>query len=261
MRHLQSFLGPIISVCLLPGIAHTDERIFVLENEGWELFATENDAGGEAVAIALLFHGAARDRSRYDHLAALLAETEIASIRMDLRGHGESTNIRTFDFSGFGVLAEDDPEVMANRAIIDDGDRDVAALQEWVGQQPDYQDLPLIVLGASYSGEEIAQAGATAGFGDLYVQLSPGSFSEESIAQIDSSGARWLFVRADIERSFFPPLFEDIGDASDAEIWVLEGEGHADRLLTSHPELLTRLRDWISARLRDSDVVRVSEPP
>jgi len=260
MRHLQNFLGPIISVCLLPGIAHADERIFVLENEGWELVATENDAGGEASAIALLFHGASRDRSRYDQLADLLAEANIASVRMDLRGHGESTNIRTFDYSGFGVLPEDDPEVMVNRAIIADSDRDVAALQEWVSQQAHYQDLPLIVLGASYSGEEIAQAGATAGFGDLYIQLSPGSFSEESIAQINSSGGRWLFVRADVERSFFPPLFEDIAEGSDAEIWVLEGEGHADRLLTSHPELLARLRDWISTKLGNSDAIGVSAP-
>jgi len=245
---LRNYAGLVIAFCLWPDIARADERVFVLENEGWELVATENDAGDEAGAIALLFHGAAGDRGIYDRLAALLAEAGIASVRMDLRGHGESTNIRTFDFSGFGVLPEDNPEVMANRAIIADADHDVALLQDWVSQQPRYRDLPLILLGASYSGEEVAQAGARVGFGDLYIQLSPGSFSEESIARIDSSGARWLFVRAEVERSFFPPLFQHIADGSDAEVWVLEGEGHADRLLTLHPDLPGRLRDWIFTR-------------
>jgi hypothetical protein len=36
-------------------------------------------------------------------------------------------------------------------------------------------------MGASYSGEELAEAGRIIGYVQAYVELSPGSFSDESI--------------------------------------------------------------------------------
>ena len=109
----------------------------------------------------------------------------------------------------------------------------------------------IAVLGASYTGESMAQAARDMGsYQTAYVALSPGNFSEESIAAIDASGAPWLFVRAEIELPFFPALFEAIRDGSEtAEIWVLPGKGHATDLFDQNPDLPLRLLAWIDEQL------------
>ena len=117
-------------------------------------------------------------------------------------------------------------------------------------EQPEFFELPLIVIGSSFTGEEMVEAAAKTKFADIYIALAPGSFSDESIAAIDPSGVPWLFVRAEIELPFFPALFVAIRDGSkSAEIWLLPGEGHATDLFDHNPELHLRLIDWIVERL------------
>ena len=98
----------------------------------------------------------------------------------------------------------------------------------------------------------MAEAAAETGYADIYVALAPGNFSEDSIQAIDSSGAPWLFVRAETELPFFPALFEAIRNGSDsAEIWVLPGKGHATDLFDENPDLHLRLLEWIDGHLPD----------
>ena len=185
-------------------------------------------------------------------MAEALAANGIASLRIDLRGHGDSTNIDAFDPDISRFYDRDDPAVVANFELISAGDRDVLAALHWLSGQADFASLPLIMMGSSYTGEEMAEAGAEVGYADVYVALAPGNFSEESIASIDDSGAPWLFVRAEIELPFFPALFEAIREGSDtAEIWVLPGEGHATDLFDANPELPLWLLEWIEDHLPD----------
>ena len=79
-----------------PGIlsqtAAPETRV-TITSEGWTLSGDFTPgAPGRAPAV-LLLNGAARDRSAYSSLARLLAVRGIGSLRIDLRGHGESINL------------------------------------------------------------------------------------------------------------------------------------------------------------------------
>lgn len=236
-----------------PGISAqtTADRPLSIESEGWTLRGDlEIPASQPTRAFAVLLHKAAGNRTAYSKMAATLAHSGIASLRIDLRGHGDSTNKGAFDPEISRYFDRDDPAVVANFELIRAGDKDIVAVMQWLEGQSDYADLPLIMMGSSYTGEEMAEAGAAVGYADIYVALAPGNFSEDSISAIDGSGAPWLFVRAEIELPFFPALFEAIREGSEtAEIWVLPGEGHATDLFDENPELPQQLLDWIDNHL------------
>ena len=221
-----------------------------IESDGWQLVGNLMTPRQQSPrAFALLLHKAAGDRAAYDEMAVALADTGIASLRIDLRGHGDSVNLGAFDPSLSRYLDEDDPAIVRNFELIRAGDRDIAAIMHWLDEQPDFSGLPFVVVGSSYTGQEMVEAARATRFADVYVALAPGSFNEESIAAIDPSGVPWLFVRAEIELPFFPALFDAIDAGSEtAEIWLLPGEGHATDLFEHNPDLQLRLIDWIATR-------------
>jgi TPR repeat protein len=124
------------------------------------------------------------------------------------------------------------------------------------------QDLDgdrIAVVGASYSGEAIGEAlragGETA---TAYVLLSPGSFSQESIAAVDASGASWLFIRTsdedEVSLPYIDAVFEDLAAGSrSAEVRVVAAAGHATGILEAHPFVIDEIADWLAARLGGAD--------
>ncbi|MCA9518146.1 MAG: lysophospholipase [Myxococcales bacterium] len=65
----------------------------------------------DAVAVAVIVHGLAEHSGRYQHVMAALADARVASLALDLRGHGRSDGTRVF-VERFGDYADD-----ANRAL------------------------------------------------------------------------------------------------------------------------------------------------
>jgi dienelactone hydrolase len=231
--------------------ARADDVRVEIDSEGWILVGdlTTPETTSPS-AFALLLHKAAGDREAYDTMAEAMAARGIASLRIDLRGHGDSNNLGAFDPTISRYLDEDDPAIARNFSLIRSGDRDIVSIMQWLDEQPRLTSLPLVVVGSSYTGQEMVEAAAETRFADIYVALAPGSFSEESIAAIDASEVPWLFVRAEVELPFFPGLFAAIREGSEsAEIWVLPGEGHATDLFDHNPNLHIRLIDWITDRL------------
>lgn len=229
----------------------THELEVAIESNGWILLGDVRvPADGPTRAFAVLLHKASGDRTAYAELAEALASSGIASLRIDLRGHGESTNLGAFDPDLSRFYDETDPAVVANFELIRTGDEDIVSILRWLQKRPQHADLPLVMVGSSYTGEEMTEAASVVGFADVYVALAPGNFSEDSIRSIDASGAPWLFVRAEKEMPFFPALFDSIRAGSEtAEIWVIPGEGHATDLLDKNPGLHLRLLEWIEANL------------
>ena len=231
--------------------ARTAETRIEIESEGWTLIGdlvTPDDRSPGA--FALLLHKAAGDRSAYAVMADALASRDIASLRIDLRGHGESTNLGAFDPELSRYMNEDDPEILRNFELIRAGDRDIVTVMRWLSAQAQLAALPFVVIGSSYTGQEMVEAARRTRFADVYVALAPGSFSPQSIAAVDPSGVPWLFVRARTELPFFPALFEAIDEGSEtAEIWLLPGEGHATDLFEHNPGLHLQLIDWITSHL------------
>jgi len=100
------------------------------------------------------FNRANGDRRAYDSTAAILARHGVASLRLDLRGHGESTNRGRFV-----------PFASGMDTLLQGTAADITAGLHWLARRPGIDPARLGVVGASYSGEFAiiaAQSGTTA---------------------------------------------------------------------------------------------------
>ncbi|HSC26524.1 MAG TPA: dienelactone hydrolase family protein [Vicinamibacterales bacterium] len=221
------------------------DRTVVLNIDDWELHgAWRAPAGSCRHPAALLLHNAAGSRAEHQALAEALLGRGVASLALDLRGHGESINLGRFE-----------PPYPEHLHINADAYRDIIGALRWLGENDNVDAGRLAVLGASYSGEAAAIAFREGARAQAYVMMSPGDFSDESIAMIDGSGAAWLFVRTGEEgqpstKAAIDEIHEGLSQhARTAESKVYPGTGHATRILTMNPESVTDIADWIAQRL------------
>ena len=104
------------------------------------------------------------------------------------------------------------------------------------------------IVGASYSGEEAAEAGRRIGHAALYVLLSPGSLSNTTISAMEGSGVPWLFVSAQ-DDPFLRDITVSVRElAPSIELITVPGAAHGTALL--HEEALMELiAAWIARTL------------
>ena len=115
----------------------------------------------ERAPVVLMLNKAAGDRTAYEGMARALDDRNIASLRLDLRGHGESTNLGTFV-----------PGELSPHPMIWDAEQDVVAAIKYLKEHGRVDPDRIAVVGGSYSGEEMAEAGRIAGYAAAYVALS-----------------------------------------------------------------------------------------
>ena len=191
---------------------------------------------GSDLAAVIMLNKAAGDRNAYKGLAESLALRGIASLRIDLRGHGESTNRGRF------VPGE-------GRAIIERSDEDVVAAHEFLKKQERIAPKRIGFVGASYSGEAMMQAARSSEYGAAYVGLSPGSLSDESIASIDREKLPWLLVVSRHER-YLKEAAQAFRDQSrTGEFLEVGGTRHATDILAEHSEMADLIAEWFRIRL------------
>ena len=228
--------GPGRDVASTRGTSFVDERI-VVPSGRWRLVGNVVRPSRTArVPVVLMLNKANGDRRVYADLARELATRGIASLRLDLRGEGESTNLATF------------VPGLANPAI-DTAEHDVVAAMRWLGRQRFVDTTRIGVVGASYSGEAMAIAARVGVRANAYVALSPGSLSTETIDAIDAVGVPWWVLRSKEER-----FVRDVVDAlrarsRTARVSEIEGAAHATDMLVSHPELAAEIADWLRGSL------------
>lgn len=222
--------------------AASDSRI-VIESRGWQLVGDLRLPDTEArVPGVLMFNKAAGDRTVYEQLAHQLAIRGVASLRIDLPGHGESVNLGRF------VPGETDS--LTREAMIWESEVDVVAAHEFLKGHTRIDSSRIGMIGSSYSGEEMAEAGRKSGFAAAYVELSPGSFSEASINGIDSSGVAWLFVASKEERYLKEITAAVQANSRTVELIILPGTAHATRILEARPDMAERIAVWLEYQLR-----------
>jgi dienelactone hydrolase len=212
----------------------------VISNEGWELVGDlrlPSDTG--PVPAVLMLNQAAGDRTAYADLAQFLARRGVASLSFDLRGHGESVNLGRF------VPGEHERD-----PLIWNAEGDVQTAIRYLRADARIDGSRLGIVGASYSGEEMAEAGRLYGYAQAYVALSPGSFSEESIRGIDSSGVDWLFVVSRDERYLREITAAVQAESRTVELLILPGTQHGARILAAHADMPERIAVWLAQRLR-----------
>ena len=226
-----------------PAAAFRPAQRQVLRVQGWEIVGTLQNAPGRGRRPAvLMLNKAAGTREAYAQLADELARRGISSLRIDLRGHGDSINL--------GKFVPGDPESLK---LLDGTWNDVVAGLAFLSSRRSINAGRVAIVGASYSSEAMAEAARhTRHFAGAYVALSPGSFGEDSARNIDSSGVRWLIVRSARERSPSVRAAAEMVDeiSQTAEVWVLDASAHATDVLTEVPTVNSRIAEWLAASLR-----------
>ena len=98
----------------------------------------------------------------------------------------------------------------------------------------------------------MAEAGRLGGYARAYVALSPGSFSQASIAGIDESQVPWFFVVSRNER-FLREITAAVREQSQSvELLVVPGERHASDILIDRIDLAERIAVWLEHQLAAS---------
>lgn len=231
----QNVTRAVGEVSTVPAQNASSKRI-VIESDGWRLIGDLLLPSVKApVPGVIMLHKANGSRTAYIELAEKLAERGIASLRLDMRAHGESTNKGKFG----------PPFDEAMRQFLIGSNDDVTAAANYLKTVKEIDHTRIAFVGASYSGEQMAIAARKSGYGKAYVELSPGSFSQESINAIDASGAVWLFVRSADERNL-KGLHEDIRKTSKAaHLLEVPGTAHATDLFGTNPELIEMIAAWL----------------
>lgn len=216
------------------------ERKLTIESHGWKLvgeLCIPNDVN-EPPAVIML-NKAAGNRTVYKVLAIQLAKRGIASLRLDLRGHGESINLGRFV-----------PGEVPKSPMIWEADEDVVAAHNYLKTYKGINKNRIGMVGGSYSGEEMAEAGRLNGYAQAYVELSPGSFSDESINSMDTSGVPWLFIASNNERHLKEITAEVQLKSKATEMLILPGKAHATNMLKERPELAEQIAVWLAYHLK-----------
>jgi len=229
--------------CLLrPAAAAEQANRIVIESDGWELIGDLSipDSRDRLPAV-LMLNQAAGNRQPYERLATELAERGIASLRLDLRGHGESTNLGEFIPQS---ASEQDRETQ-----IWDANEDVVAAHQYLLKHPNIDSTRIGVVGASYSGEEMAEAGRNTAYAQAYVALSPGSFGDESIDAMDVSRVPWLFIVSKDDQFLHEIVAKVREKTQTVEILYIPGDKHATDILDDRTDLSERMATWLAANL------------
>ncbi len=223
-----------------PALAEQREkRTFYVD--GWHIKAdllSPTVKNNVKLPMVILLNKAAGDRKAYSDLARRLFDKGFASLRVDLRGHGESINQGHFD-----------PKSRDSFKILEGTYKDISIVTQWVHGNSKYNAVAII--GASYSGEHMMLAAQTSGYADAYIALSPGSFSDASIDKVDASRKPWFFLRSEVELPFFDEIFAKLGEKSKtAKIKIVEGGSHASDMLIDNPALEDELIAWLILKLK-----------
>ncbi len=217
-----------------------DERV-TLNSDGWEIVGDLRlPKSAKPVPAVILLNAAGGNRKDYEELADQLEKRGIASFRVDLRAHGESINKGTFG----------PPFDEKMLSLLVGTDRDVSVISNYIRSHPKIDSERIGFVGASYSGERMAESARKGRYGKAYVALSPGDFSDESIEAIDKSKVPWFFIRSLEERDFFNELFAGIRQKSrTAQILEIPGSEHATRILAHHLEMSEIIAVWFKNKL------------
>jgi dienelactone hydrolase len=225
-----------------PQVTEPTDSVLTIRSGEWELIGTlMTPVGAGRAPAALLLNRAGGDRTAYEGLARTLAAKGIMSLRVDLRGHGESVNAGTF--VPFAPGATD---------LLIGTEEDIGAALRFLGAHARVDPERIAVVGSSYSGE-LAIVAARDGLGeaDVYALLSPGSLSSESIAWLDQKEGTWFFAasRRENTQATQDVIAEVLETSTAAEIHLTAGQGHATGLFDASPSLVGSLGEWLSGRL------------
>ena len=217
------------------------ERITLTTDDEVEIAGTfENPA--QATGAVLCLHMMPTDRTGWSAFQWALSERHIASLAIDLRGHGESTNRGQLDFRTF-----EDRDHQASRL-------DVQVAIAWLVAKGFSRDH-IAIIGASIganlalqalSEDEELRAGALLSPGENY----RGILTLPAVAKLRDPQALLVISSSDDQESYgASQKIVEGANIRDKEMILLENAGHGTRMFDRQEDLLSLVVEWLRLRL------------
>ncbi len=240
MTSVALFLATLTLFGLASQSMSSEDTPVAIESDGWRLVGELRRPEGERppVPAVVVLHGAARNRSAYIELARELAirgsrlgdSTCGRMGKASTRAGSYPTTILQHSTSSRGPSGTSWPRFAISKvstASIPRGLRSSAR-----------------ATAVSLSEKPVASTRKAA----PYAVLSPGSLSDETIAEIDPSGIPWLYVRSRDERRV-TEVTEAVQRSSHAEVWIVPGSAHGSDLVRGSSSLSEQIAVWLGAQL------------
>jgi dienelactone hydrolase len=190
------------------------------------------EASPRPAPAVVLVHMLGRSKDEWSVVAERLADTGIASIAIDLRGHGRS--------GGDGAAL---PAMVG----------DVRAALDWLATQPDVRPNGLGVVGASLGATLAAIAAADASAVRAIAMISPSLDYRGlrlDVGVIRKLGSRRVWMAASTEDPYALRSIKELTDEGATGEQRLSGvRGHGTALLWADPDLAGALVDWLRRTL------------
>jgi dienelactone hydrolase len=142
---LSKILAIFLVIAAVPSLASADTRrtVHLHTTDDIDIIGTYYPIRQTPAPAVLLIHSVARDRSTWDVFAKLLQQNGLATMAIDLRGHGESTRELTVD----GAVTLD----FRNFTGRDYQDMllDLEAAVDWLQAQPEIDRKHIALVGES----------------------------------------------------------------------------------------------------------------
>ena len=234
----------VINLGTTQGVFAQDEQHIEIESGGWILKGILNipEATSHVPAV-LLCHMGGSNKEVYDRLAGLLAERGVGSLRLDLRGHGESTNLGVLDLNSEGRSKE-------LLDLLIGAWPDVVEAHKYLEGVESIDAEQIGFVGSSYSAEVVATAGRNYKFGKAYVLISgmPSPVTSHYINALDVPW--WIIWSNEGDSSWAPPYMELFATLTSApQFSAMETGGHGTDLFDSYPNLEVEIADWFAEKL------------
>jgi len=220
------------------------ERVIMMTDDGVEIVGTFV-APVHATHAVLCLHMMPADRASWHAVQTMLAEHGIASLAIDLRGHGESVRMaeRRLDYLLFGEIEHQESRL------------DLLAASAWL-RTCGFSTDRLGVIGASIGANLALQFAGEESRIPAVALLSPGEnyrgiFTLPAAARLRDPQALLVVASSDDEASCVASreLVEQARIA-DKTLLLLENAGHGTRMFDAKGDLLTNVVDWFVERLK-----------
>ena len=217
------------------------EKVSFQTEDSVTIVGTWNDCPAPR-AVALLLHMMPATKESFAALQAKLAGSRIASLAIDLRGHGESVECdqeARVDYHDF-----DDSGHQASRM-------DVLAAARWIEERMHLAGEKLALIGASIGANLALQYAAEHPTVPAVVALSPGLVyrgvaTKPSVTAM-AKGQRLLLIASQDDGYSYDTVLK-LAEASLAktEVIRLTDGGHGTAMFEANPDLFDRIVEWIA---------------
>jgi pimeloyl-ACP methyl ester carboxylesterase len=222
------------------------QRINFLTEDGIGIIGDLTLPEGELRGMVVLLPMMPATHESWRVLAAALASRRVASLAIDLRGHGESvtaTDGRQLDYRQFS-----DAEHQQSRL-------DVAAAVAFLRREvPSLADAPLAMAGASIGANLGLRYAAMHPDLKAVAALSPGLdyrgvTTVEAVAALSAGQALWLGASRDDTHGSWEAIHE-LARHHAATLYEAKSAGHGTEMFLNQPTLVDQLADWLAEHLK-----------